>query len=318
MSASLPRICVVGSANIDLTFRAGRLPRPGETLAAHSLVTGYGGKGANQAVMAARMGAAVTMVGRVGRDVFGAGLRDALNSEGIDTTYLSVDSSRSTGAAAIFVDDGARNSILVVGGANAGLGVGDVEAAAAAIQTADVLLCQLEVPVETVGAALRIARAHGVRAIFNPAPAIPLPAEILELCGICVPNETELEQLTGLPVASLPEAEMAARALLPQGVRLPIVTLGDRGVLFLEENAFHHIPAYLVAALDTSGAGDAFIGSLAVFLAEGRPMRDALKMANAAAAVSVTRTGAQASFPRRHELEAFMQHPSEPPGLPRR
>jgi ribokinase len=306
MSSSNPRICVVGSTNIDLTFRAQRFPRPGETLTGEGFQLGFGGKGANQAVMAARLGATVTMVGKVGRDVFGEGAARNLEQQGIDTSFLTVDATRSTGAAAIFVDDAGQNSILVVPGANLGLCPSDVQAAADAIRTADVVLCQMEVPVETNIEALRVAKAAGVRTIFNPAPAAPLPPELLPLCDWCVPNETELEMLTGMPMDSLAEVEAAARALTYLGTRSVIVTLGERGVLLLEDGKDMHIPAYAVEALDTSGAGDAFIGSLAVFLAEGRPMPEVLKMASAAAALSVTRSGTQASFPDRREVEKFL------------
>jgi ribokinase len=305
MSTPRPRICVVGSANIDLTFRAARFPRPGETLTGQGFRLGFGGKGANQAVMAARLGAAVTMVARVGRDVFGDGAARNLEEQGIDTAFISRDEVRSTGAACIFVDDEGRNSILVAPGANLGLSPADVKAAAAAIQAADVLLCQLETSIETIVEGLRLARAAGVRTIFNPAPAAPVAQELWPLCDWCVPNETELEQLTGMPVASLAEVEAAARALTYLGTRSVIVTLGERGVLLLEEGRNLHVPAPEATAVDTSGAGDAFIGSLAVFLAEGRPLADALKWSNAAAALSVTRPGTQASFPSRQEVEAF-------------
>jgi ribokinase len=313
MSTSSPRICVVGSANIDLTFRAPRFPRPGETLTGQSFQLGFGGKGANQAVMAARLGAAVTMVGKVGRDVFGEGARRALQEQGIDTTYLWADETRTTGAAAIFVDSAARNSIVVAPGANLGLSPPDVQAAAAAIQHADLVLSQLEVPAETALEAFRLAKAAGVRTILNPAPAAPatqLPTELLGQCDWCVPNEPELEQLTGMPIVSLPEIEAAAHALTYLGTRSVIVTLGERGVLLLEAGAARHVPAFAVKAFDTTGAGDAFIGGLAVFLAEGRTMLDALKRANAAAALSVTRPGTQASFPSLKDLEAFLAGPA--------
>jgi ribokinase len=302
----VPVICVVGSSNIDLTFRAARLPRPGETLPGHGFQLGFGGKGANQAVMAARLGAQVRMVSRVGRDVFGEQTLAHYRAEGIDTSHVRADAERPTGVASIVVDDEARNCILVVAGANGALSPADVRAAAEAIRTADVLLCQLEVPVETTGEALRLARAAGVRTVLNPAPGLPLPDELLALADLCVPNETEVEALTGLPAATPPEAEAAARALLRRGPGTVIVTLGRRGALVVDAKAAQHVPGAEVEAVDTTGAGDAFIGALAVALADGRPLAEAVRRANLLAALSVTRPGTQTSFPRRDEAEAFL------------
>jgi ribokinase len=306
MTTSTPQVCVVGSSNIDLFFRTARLPRPGETLAGQSFHLDYGGKGANQAVMAARFGARVTMVGKVGRDVFGEGVGRNFRQHGIDTTHLLLDDHRGTGVASICVDDEARNCILVVPGANLGLTPDDVRGASRPIQSADVLLCQLEVPVETVLEAFLIAKAGGVRTILNPAPAIPLPDELLALADLCVPNETEIEQLTGQPATTPAGAEAAARGLLRRGPGAVLVTLGERGALVVEGEAVATVAPVAVRAVDPSGAGDAFIGSLAVFLAEGLPLREAASRANAAAALSVTRPGTQASFPDRAELEAFL------------
>jgi ribokinase len=302
MSQSPPLICVVGSTNIDLTFRTPRLPAPGETLAGRAFHLGYGGKGANQAVMAARLGARVTMVGKVGRDVFGEGALRNYREQGIDTTHVLVDDGRPTGVASIVVDDAARNCILVVPGANLGLTPQDVRAAAPAIEAADVLLCQLEVPIDTVREALAIARAAGVKAILNPAPAVALPDELLRLADLCLPNESEVELLTGQSAASLEEAAAAGWELLRRGPGTVIITLGERGALIAEAASAEHVAAVPVAAVDPSGAGDAFIGALGVFLAEGAALRDAVRQANAVAALSVTRLGTQASFPTRAEL----------------
>src|SRR5207237_10796204 len=192
-----PRICVVGSANVDLTFRTPRLPAPGETLAGRSFHLGFGGKGANQAVMAARLGAHVALVGRVGHDLFGEQTARHLRGQGVDTAHLRADARHPTGVASIAVDDRAQNCILVVPGANAGLTPADVRQAADAIRAAAVVLCQLEVPVDAVLEAFRVARGAGVRTVLNPAPALPLPDELLRLTDLCVPNETEAEQLTG-------------------------------------------------------------------------------------------------------------------------
>jgi ribokinase len=206
--------------------------------------------------------------------------------------------------ASIVVDDAGQNCILIVAGANEGLSPADVRAAAPAIESAGVLLCQLEVPTETTHEAFRLARAAGVRTILNPAPAAPLSDELLRLTDICIPNETEAELLTGLRVTSPTEAEAAARALIARGTGAVIVTLGERGVLLVDQERAERLPAVPVRAVDASGAGDAFIGSLAVFLVEGLPMRESIRRANVAAALSVTRSGTQASFPTRTEVEA--------------
>jgi ribokinase len=303
MAHSHPRICVVGSANVDLTFRTPRLPRPGETLAGRHFHLGFGGKGANQAVMAARLGGQVAMIARVGRDVFGEQMTANLQREGIDTTHVLVDETRPSGSAAIVVDDNAQNCITVIAGANDALTPADVRAAADPIRTADVLVCQLEVPLNTCVEAFRIARAAGVRTILNPAPAQRLPPELLQLTDLCVPNETEVETITGQSVYHPHEARTAATAL---GVPLLIVTLGSRGAFVVDGVAVEHIPAPEVAAVDPTGAGDAFIGSLAVYWAEGLSVIEAARRASAVAALSVTRHGAQAAFPSRAEVQAFL------------
>jgi ribokinase len=301
-----PRVCVVGSSNIDLTFRTTRLPNPGETLAGQAFQLGFGGKGANQTVMAARLGARVAMVSRIGRDLFGEQTLHNYQRHGIDTTHVLRDAGRPTGVASIVVDDAAQNCILLVAGANAGLSPADVRGAASAIESADVLLCQLEVPMETTREAFRIARAAGVRTLLNPAPAVPLPDELLRLTDLCIPNETEAELLTGQRVTTPAEAEQAARALSRRGPATLLVTLGPQGVLVIDGQTVEHLPSVPVAAVDASGAGDAFIGSLAVFLIEGLPLREAARRANVAAALSVTRPGTQASFPTRTEIEAYL------------
>jgi ribokinase len=254
--------------------------------------------------MAARLGARVAMVSRVGRDVFGEQILHNFREQGVETAHVRVDSERSTGTAAIVVDDRAQNAIIVVPGANLGLSPADVDEARAAIQTADVVLCQLEVPLETTLAALRLARQAGVRTILNPAPAGPLPDELLALTDLCVPNETETELLTGQAVTDHLQIEAAARILLERGPGTVIVTLGDRGALVVDQHAAQHFPAVPVQALDSAGAGDVFIGSLAVFWAEGAALPEAVRRANAVAALSVTRLGTQAAFPTRSEVLA--------------
>jgi ribokinase len=302
---SPPRICVVGSANVDLTFRSPRLPRPGETLTGNGFHQDFGGKGANQAVAAARLGARVSLVARVGDDALGRETLRHYHDEGLDITHVRVDAGRPTGVAAIVVDDRAENAIVVVPGANGELSAADVREAAPAITAAAVVLCQFEVPLEATREAFRLARAAGVRTVLTPAPAQALPAELFQLCDVCVPNETEAELLTGKRVTDLHEAESAARQLLLLGPRVVIVTLGEMGALIADADGMEHIQAVPVRALDTTGAGDAFAAALAVFWAEGLTLREAARRASRVAALSVTRPGAQSAFPRRAEIEAF-------------
>jgi ribokinase len=302
MPSASPHVCVVGSSNIDLTFRTSRLPRPGETLAGQEFHIGFGGKGANQAVMAARLGARVTMVSRVGGDIFGDQTIRNYQQNGIDTTHVMRDVDRPTGTAAIIVEDNGQNCILLVPGANAALSPEDVRQAATALRECDVVVCQLEVPLDTTLEAFRIARMAGVSTVLNPAPAVPLPDELLRLTDLCIPNETEVELLTGQHVTNLEEAKAAAQVLQQRGAGAVLVTLGERGVVVADDD-WGHIPATPVRAVDASGAGDAFIGSLVVFLLEGLPLQEAARSANRVAAMSVTRPGTQASFPTRREID---------------
>jgi ribokinase len=305
MSQGRPWICVLGSSNIDLTFRTSRLPKPAETLTGQSFHLGFGGKGGNQAVMAARLGAQVRMIGKVGRDVFGEKILQNYRDQGIDTSFILFDETESTGAAAIMVDDNAQNCIIVVPGANARLTPAEVRTASPAFDGAALLLCQLEVPVETVQEAFRLAKAAGVKTVLNPAPARLLPKEMLSLTDYYIPNLFEMRFLSGRVLKTSEEMEAAARQLLSQGPHTVIVTLGQTGCLIVEAQKTVHVPGIPVRAVDTTGAGDAFIGSLAVFLSEGRLLEDAVRRANAVAALSVTRIGTQASFPSRTEAETF-------------
>jgi ribokinase len=291
---------------IDLISKVPRLPKLGETLVGHAFHMGYGGKGANQAVMAARLGAQVSMVAKLGRDVFGEGTLQNYREQGIDTTHVLFDDARFSGVAPIFVNDAAQNFIVIVPGANLGLSPADAQAARAAILAADLLVCQLEVPVETTLEAFRIAKSGGVRTILNPAPAAPISDELLALADICAPNETETELLTGMPVQTLPDAEAAARALMARGAGTVILTLGERGALVVNDDGAKHVPALQVQAVDPTGAGDAFVGSLAFYLGQGLPLDAAVTRANAVAALSVTRIGTQVSFPLRAEADAFL------------
>jgi ribokinase len=273
-------VCVVGSANIDLTFRTVRWPAANETVAARSLQVGCGGKGANQAVMAALLGASVRLIARVGSDAFGKHLLDNLRASGVDTQFVGADPTRPTGMASILVDDEARNCIVVADGANGGLTPDDVRKADDCLRAAKVVLCQLETPLDTTLEAFRIARAAGVRTILNPAPARPLPDDLLKLTDLCVPNETEAALLTGAATATLEGASEAARCLRRLGPGAVIITLGSRGCVIAEGNSTRHVAAMPVSAVDPTGAGDAFLGALAAALAEGVCLQEAVPRAS--------------------------------------
>lgn len=304
-----PRICMVGSSNIDLIARVPRLPAPGETLHGSSFSMGFGGKGANQAVMAARLGAQVSAVTKVGRDIFGQDTLKNYAAQGIDTTHVLFDETRFSGVAPIWVDEvTGQNSIVIVNGANDGLQPPDVRAAATAIQSAQILICQLEVPLETTLEAFRVAREGGrTLTILNPAPAKPLPDELLAFTDVIAPNETETALLTGMPVETNAQAEAAARALRARGPRTVILTLGARGALFIDGDAPPvYVAATPVSAVDTTGAGDAFVGSFAYFYGSGLPMRSAIEKACAVATKSVLKVGTQTSFPYPSEIPEIM------------
>ncbi|MBE2240783.1 MAG: ribokinase [Caldilineaceae bacterium] len=303
-----PAICVVGSINLDMNAYVERFPRPGETLHGDRFTTGYGGKGANQAVMTARLGGAVTMIGRVGDDIFGSDMRRNLASEGIHTDFVLPSQGVSSGVAVITIDENGQNNIVVIAGANGLVSPEDVEHARGAITGAQVLLCQMEVPMAANLAALRIAQAAGVVTIFNSAPvSSEIPREAYQLTDIFCPNESESELLTGLPVHTLDDARLAAAVILERGAKAALITLGTRGCLYVTATEDEHIPVQAVNAVDTTGAGDAFVGSLAYCLASGSSMRDAITRANAIAAISVQAPGAQSSYPRRDQLPAWLQ-----------
>jgi ribokinase len=300
------QVIVVGSLNMDLVTRAPRIPQPGETIIGSGFHTLPGGKGANQAVAAARLGARVSMIGRVGNDAFGGLLLDNLAAAGVDHRHVISDSEAATGVALIVVDDAGQNSIVVASGANARLSPEDVEAGAGAIAAADVLLLQLESPMETVMRAAQIGRACGVTVVLNPAPARPLPDELLSLIDVLVPNESETALLAGMDVENQSDAEKAAAALLSMGVGTVILTLGSRGALLAQEAGVDVFPAFEVTPVDTTAAGDAFMGGFAVALAEGRPLAEAVRWGNAAGALATTKLGAQPSLPTREMLEAML------------
>jgi ribokinase len=302
-----PSICVVGSINLDMNAYVERFARPGETLHGHRFTTGYGGKGANQAVMTARLGGVVSMVGRVGDDIFGQDMRRNLAGEGIRTDFVFESKGVSSGVAVITIEETGQNTIVVIAGANGLVTPADVEAAQTAITGAQVLLCQMEVPMAANLAALRLARAAGVTTIFNSAPvSSEIPEEVYQLTDIFCPNESEAELLTGIAVHTLDDARLAAGVILERGAKAALVTLGARGALYVTDATDVHIPVAPVAAVDTTGAGDAFVGSLAYFLAEGRPIEQAIARANAIAAISVQTPGTQASYPRRSQLPAAL------------
>jgi ribokinase len=303
-----PRVVVVGSVNMDLVVRVPQLPRPGQTLAASGMDTIPGGKGANQAVAAARLGARVTLIGRLGDDVFGPRLRAGLVAEGVGVTHVLTTPDCPSGVALIGVEPSGENAIVIVAGANWHLTPADVAEREEVIASADVLVLQLEVPPETVVTAVAVARRRGVRVILDPAPAPrgPLPEA---LCSVDVlsPNQTEAEALTGVAVTDRAAAERAAVALRRGGAGSVVLKLGAMGALLREgDSAAVWVPTARVEAVDTTAAGDAFTAALAVALAEGRPMTDAVRLGCAAGTLAVTRFGAQPAMPTRAEVEAFL------------
>ncbi len=296
-------ILVVGSLNADLVVRALRLPLPGETISGEDLAILPGGKGANQAVAAARQGARVAMLGRVGRDSFGPLLLDNLRQNNVDIVHVQADPS-ATGTAVIVVDASGQNSIVLSPGANARVTPTDVDAFP--LQGVDTLLLQFEIPLETVLHAARLGRQNGLRVILNPAPAHRFPASLLADVDILVPNESELQSLTESPVTDLDSATVAARTLLAGGSRAVIVTLGGNGALLVTEKQSAHFSAFPVQVVDTTAAGDAFIGGLAAALLKGDSLEDAVRYGNACGALATTRFGAQPSLPTRAEVEQFL------------
>lgn len=300
------RVLVVGSSNTDMIIRVPRIPRPGETVLGGAFAMAGGGKGANQAVAAARAGGRVSFVARVGDDVFGDRALADLGAAGIDTRFVFRTPGTASGIALISVDDRGENSISVASGANALLSPADIERAAEAFASADILLLQLESPLETVEAAVGEATKRGVPVILNPAPARPLDDDLLRLIAILTPNESEAEVLSGIAAADEGGAMRAAARLRERGPRAVVITLGERGVYASAPEFEGPIPASSVRPVDSTAAGDVFNGALAVALAESKPLTAALRFAQAAAAISVTRLGAQPSAPTRAEIDAFL------------
>jgi ribokinase len=312
MKSSRPRIVVLGSANTDLVVRVPHLPAPGETIAGGDFHTLPGGKGANQAVAAARQGAEVYFIGAIGGDDFGARLCDGLARDGIDLKHLAALPGVASGVAMIVLDALGQNTIVLSPGANARVTPAQVEAAESVIRDADVLLCQLETPLPAVLRAIEIAQVHGVIVMLNPAPAQPLETSLLARVAYLLPNETEAALLTGLRVTDVASAGQAAARLRTLGARRVLVTLGGQGVLIAEDEASSLAAALTVQVVDTTGAGDTFVGCFAVAIAEGRTTAQAVCEAQCAAALKVTRLGAQNTIPRRDEVRAFMRQQGKP------
>ncbi len=300
------RIVVVGSSNTDMIIQVERIPRPGETILGGRFTIASGGKGANQAVAAARAGGRVTFIARVGEDMFGDQAVRGFLADGIDVTYVGRDKQAASGVALIFVAADGENSIGVASGANASLSPAEISAAAEIIGSAAVLVTQLETPLETVRAAVEIASSWDVPVILNPAPARPLDDDLLKLVTVLTPNETEAELLTGVKIAGPADAERAAEVLHGRGVRTVIVTLGSAGALVCGPDSRSLVPAFPVQPVDTTAAGDVFNGALATAMAEGKALPEAVRFAAAAAAISVTRLGAQPSAPKREEIDALL------------
>ncbi|MEO8766240.1 MAG: ribokinase [Ginsengibacter sp.] len=297
-----PSILVIGSSNTDMVIKAPHLPVPGETILGGTFLMNAGGKGANQAVAAARLGGAVTFICKTGDDIFGKQSVELFNKEGIDTTLIFEDHNHPSGVALITVDDHAENCIVVAPGANLYLTAEDLIPVSGCIEKAGVLLMQLEIPVETVAYAVSVAASFNTPVILNPAPVCALSDELLSRLSIITPNETEASMLAGIKVTDEASAEEAARYLHAKGIATVIITLGAKGALVLHEDECSLVHAPVVNAIDTTAAGDVFNGALAVALSENKPMLEAVKFACKAAAISVTRMGAQASAPYRTEL----------------
>lgn len=301
--AKRPRIAIVGSANIDLTTFTTRFPKPGETIFGDKFDLGFGGKGANQAVAARLCGAEVFMVARVGDDLFGPATIENFRKQGIDPTYVKPVPGLSSGVAPIFVEPNGQNRIFVVKGANDALKPADVDAAADMLKSVDCIVLQFEIPVETVYHTVGFARKHGIRCILNPAPAQAVEMTALKDLDYFVPNESEAETITGSAVKTVEDAKRCAQELLSGGIRRVIITLGANGSLLASAEGMEHVAPFAVKSIDSTGAGDAFIGSFAVFLGEGVPEKEAVRRANLYAGLSTTGVGTQKSFFQRARFD---------------
>ncbi|HEY4935111.1 MAG TPA: ribokinase [Puia sp.] len=300
------KITVVGSSNTDMVIKADHLPGPGETILGGTFFMNPGGKGANQAVAAARLGGDVSFICKTGDDIFGRQSLQLFTEEGINTSFLISDSSHPSGVALITVDKNAENCIVVASGANAALNPSDLIKAREMIIQSSMILMQLEIPLDTVGYVAAIAFEKNIPVVLNPAPACMLPDSLLSHISILTPNKTEAEMLTGIKVHNIESAKEAAQKIRDRGVKTVIITLGSKGAIVLHDNVFSHIPSCPVTALDTTAAGDTFNGALVVALSEGKDILEATAYACKAAAISVTRIGAQASIPYKREVDAFI------------
>ena len=300
------KIVVVGSSNTDMIIKAPRIPKPGETIIGGTFQTAAGGKGANQAVAAARAGGQVTFVARVGDDMFGEQAVRGFIADKIDVKHVIKDVNAPSGVAEIFVAENGENSIAVASGANANLSPADIENAKSAITHADILVMQLESPLDTVMAAAKLAFDNDVHVILNPAPAQQLPNELLKYVALLTPNESEAELLTGIAVTDESSAEKAAVKLKERGVDTVIITMGSAGVYILSDSFIGKQSGFCVEPVDTTAAGDVFNGALAVGLADNMKLQDAASFAQAAAALSVTKLGAQPSAPTKQQIIDFM------------
>ncbi|MCX6574907.1 MAG: ribokinase [Candidatus Aminicenantes bacterium] len=303
------KIAVVGSSNTDMIIKTANIPRPGETILGGEFHMAAGGKGANQAVAAARAGGDVAFIARIGNDIFGKKAVEGFIRDGIDVKHVYKDRRAASGIALIIVGADGENSIAVASGANLHLSTEDIRRAELAISSAKILLMQLETPLETVRKAAEIAAAQGVPVILNPAPARALDDHLLSRISILTPNETETEMLTGIKIRKESDMARASQKLLNKGVRAVFITLGSKGAFVASETEKIRriIPAFKVKAVDTTAAGDVFNGALAVALAEGRSLLDAARFANAAAALSVTKLGAQPSAPYHKDIEKLLK-----------
>ncbi len=301
-----PEIVVVGSLNVDLVVRAPRFPAPGETVIGGEFRTALGGKGANQAVAAARLGGKVSMVGMVGDDQYGKAQLEALADEGIDTEFVGIAEGTHTGVALIVVDDSGQNSIVVSPGANHVFSVGDVRKAKAALERAQMLVMQLEIVQGAVETAISIAKSAGVPVLLNPAPARKLGEDVLSRVDYLILNETEAEMLSGMSVDDLEGAREAAERLCDSGAGTVVVTLGAHGAYLLGDGVSFHMPAFRVKPVDTTAAGDAFVGGFAVAVASGVPLHEAARFASAAGALATTKMGAQPSLPTAEEVRGLV------------
>lgn len=299
------KIVVVGSCNTDMVIKADRLPIPGETILGGTFFMNPGGKGANQAVAASRMGGNVTLISKTGNDVFGKQSVMLYTAENIKTDYIFSDPKHPSGVALITVDSHGENCIVVASGANAYLNPSDIDKASAEIESSDLVLMQLEIPIETVEYVAEMANKKGIKVILNPAPARALSNNLLKNLYIIIPNKSEAEILSGIKVSDIESAKQAADIISAKGVDIVVITLGSQGALIKEYAEYHFVEAFKVDAVDTTAAGDTFCGSVCVGLSEGRSILDSVKMAARSAALTVTRMGAQASIPYRSELSSL-------------